>query len=351
MSKQRPLFVPRGEYKSFLLTTIMTTIKMLVVIALIVVFAGGGLVMGVAKAWVDTAPDINLDIFDSQAQTSFIYDKNGDLITTFRGTENRVYCTYDELPRNLINAVIAVEDARFWQHSGVDLKRYIGSFVGNVISGNNQGGSTITCQLIKQTMLSTEQTYRRKVQEAYLALELEDTLTRLFDGDYLAAKERILVEYMNVVYMGGSIYGVKTAAQDYFGKELFELTVRECAILARMIKSPNRYNPRSNYYIRNTPEVSEDGADYVLKLMHEQGYLTDREYSKALGERLTVQRSGSSAQAMYDNAYYVEYAIYDVVTKMLRVEQLEDTLTNRSQMEAKLRPGGYHIYTCLDPEV
>ena len=91
MSKQRPLFVPRGEYKSFLLTTIMTTIKMLVVIALIVVFAGGGLVMGVAKAWVDTAPDINLDIFDSQAQTSFIYDKNGDLITTFRGTENRVY--------------------------------------------------------------------------------------------------------------------------------------------------------------------------------------------------------------------------------------------------------------------
>ena len=85
--------------------------------------------------------------------------------------------------------------------------------------------------------------------------------------------------------------------------------------------------------------------------MHEQGYLTDREYSKALGERLTVQRSGSSAQAMYDNAYYVEYAIYDVVTKMLRVEQLEDTLTNRSQMEAKLRTGGYHIYTCLDPEV
>ncbi len=351
MSKQRPLFVPRGEYKSFLLTTIMTTVKMLVVIALIVMFAGGGLVMGVAKAWVDTAPDINLDIFDSQAQTSFIYDKNGDLITTFRGTENRVYCTYDELPRNLINAVIAVEDARFWQHSGVDLKRYIGSFVGNVISGNNQGGSTITCQLIKQTMLSTEQTYRRKVQEAYLALELEDTLTRLFDGDYLAAKERILVEYMNVVYMGGSIYGVKTAAQDYFGKELFELSVRECAILARMIKSPNRYNPRSNYYIRNTPEVSEDGADYVLKLMHEQGYLTDREYSKALGERLTVQRSGSSAQAMYENAYYVEYAIYDVVTKMLRVEQLEDTLTNRSQMEAKLRTGGYHIYTCLDPEV
>ena len=210
MSKQKPLFVPRGEYKSFILSTILTTLKMLLVLALIAAFAGGGVIMGIAKAWVDTAPEIDLDIFDSQAQTSFIYDKYGELITTFRGTENRVYATYDELPKNLINAVIAVEDARFWQHSGVDVKRYIGALVGNLLSGNNQGGSTITCQLIKQTMLSTEQTYRRKVQEAYLALELEDTLTGLFAGDWMAAKERILLEYMNVVYMGGSIYGTYT---------------------------------------------------------------------------------------------------------------------------------------------
>ena len=351
MSKQRPLFVPRGEYKSFILSTIMTTVKMLVIIMLIVAFAGSGLVMGIAKAWVDTAPNLDRDIFDSQAQTSFLYDKNGELITTFRGTENRVYCTYDELPRQLINAVISVEDARFWQHSGIDLKRYIGALVGNFFSGGSQGGSTITCQLIKQTMLTSEQTYRRKVQEAYLAMELEEKLTSDFEGDYRAAKEKILLEYMNIVYMGGSLYGVKTAAQDYFGKELYELSVRECAMLARMIKSPSRYNPRSNYYIRNTPEVSEDGADYVLGLMHEQGYITDREYAQALSERLEVKPSGSSGAAMYDNAYYVEYAIYDVVTKMLRVEQLEDTASNRSLMESKLRTGGYHIYTCLDPEM
>ncbi|MCR4577587.1 MAG: transglycosylase domain-containing protein [Clostridiales bacterium] len=351
MSKQKPLFVPRGEYKSFILSTILTTVKMLLVLALIAVFAGGGVIMGVAKAWVDTAPEIDLDIFDSQAQTSFLYDKYGNLITTFRGTENRVYATYDELPRNLINAVIAVEDARFWQHSGVDVKRYIGALVGNVLSGNNQGGSTITCQLIKQTMLSTEQTYRRKVQEAYLALELEDTLTKLFAGDWMAAKERILLEYMNVVYMGGSIYGMKTAAQDYFGKELFELTLRECAMLARMVRNPVRYNPRSNYYIRSTPAVSDDGADTVLKLMLDQGFISQRDYNAAMSEKLTVLRSSSSTQAMYDHPYYVEYAIYDVVTKMLRVEQLEDTGANRSLMESKLRTGGYHIYTCLDPEV
>ena len=363
MSKQRPLFVARGEFKSFILSTLVTTFKMLALLMLVVCFSCAGLVMGIAKAWVDTVPDIDLDIFDSQAQTSFLYDKNGDLITTFRGTENRVYCTYDELPQNLINAVIAVEDARFWQHSGIDLKRYIGAFVGNVISGRNQGGSTITCQLIKQTMLTSEQTYKRKVQEAYLALELEETLTRLWGGDSRAAKELILVEYLNVVYMGGSLYGVKTAAQDYFGKELAELTLSECAILARMIQNPSRYNPRSNKYIRETPWVTKSGANYVLELMREQGFITEAEYAyaryKDVDERkvspeeeteLAVLQKGST-QEMYDNAYYVEYAIYDVVTKMLRVEQLEDTSYNRSLMENKLRTGGYHIYTCLDPEI
>ena len=352
MSKQTPLFVPRGEYKSFILSTIMTTVKMLVILVLVISLAGAGLVMGIAKAWIDTTPDIDLTtVFDSQQQTSFIYDKYGNLITTFRGTENRVYCTYDELPQNLINAVVAVEDARFWQHSGVDLKRYVGALVHNLTSGNNQGGSTITCQLIKQTTLSSEQTYKRKVQEAYLALELESTLTDLFGGDSIEAKQHIMQEYLNVVYMGGSLYGVKTAAMDYFGKDLNELTLKECAMLARMIKNPYGYNPRANYYTRNTPEVSENGANTVLDLMCEQGYITQAECDEAKSRPLDVRITGSSGQQMYDHAYYVEYAIYDVVTKMLRVEQLEDTPANRSLMESKLRTGGYHIYTCLDPDV
>ena len=353
MSKQRPLFVPRGEYKSFILSIIMTTFKMMVVLMLLVFFSLGGIAMGIAKAWINSTPEIDLSIFGSSAQTSLIYDKNGKVISELRGTENRIYVEdFDEFGDNLINAVISVEDARFWSHTGVDLKRYIGAFVGNVLSGNNQGGSTITCQLIKQTMLTDEQTYRRKVQEAYLALELEETLTRQENGNARLAKERILTEYLNVVYMGGSLYGVKTAAKDYFGKDnLHDLTVRECAMLARMIKSPNRYNPRANYYIRQTPEVSDDGTDYVLQLMHQQGYIDDSQYAAALNEKLQVLESGTTQSEMYDNAYYVEYAIYDVVTKMLRVEKLEDNASNRSRMENKLRTGGYHIYTCLDPDV
>ncbi|MBQ3667959.1 MAG: transglycosylase domain-containing protein, partial [Clostridia bacterium] len=353
MSKQRPLFVPRGEYKSFILSVIMTTFKMMVVLILLIAFSLGGVVMGIAKAWIKSAPAIDMSIFNSSAQTSFIYDKNGRVISELRGTENRIYVEdFDEFGDNLINAVIAVEDSRFWTHSGVDLKRYIGAFVGNVLSGNNQGGSTITCQLIKQTMLSDEQTYRRKVQEAYLALELEETLTYQWNGDSRMAKEAILTEYLNVVYMGGSLYGVKTTAKDYFGKEdLHDLTLKECALIARMIKNPSRYNPRSNYYIRETPEVSNDGANYVLQLMHEQGYINDYEYAQAVNDTLVVLETGTTQSTLYDNAYYVEYAIYDVVTKMLRVEKLEDNASNRSLMESKLRTGGYHIYTCLDPAV
>ncbi len=351
MSKQKPLFVPRSDYRNFLLSVCMTTVKMLVMLVLIVGISATGVVMGIAKAWVDTSPEIDRNLFNAQAQTSFIYDKYGELITTFRGTENRVYCTYDELPQNLIDAVIAIEDERFWTHSGVDVKRYIGAFVGNILSGKNQGGSTITCQLVKQTILTSEQTYKRKVQEAYLALELEEMLTNDFTGDSRAAKEHILVEYLNVVYMGGSLYGVKTAANDYFGKELNELTLRQCAMLARMIKNPYAYNPRSNYYIRNTPEESDKGANYVLEVMVEQGYITQEECDAAKAEPLNVLQKSASTETMYDNAYYVEYAIYDVVTKMLRQEQLDDTYSNRSAMERKLRTGGYHIYTSLDPDM
>jgi len=307
MSKQNPLFVPRSGYTNFILSVAMTTVKMFVIVILIACMSVAGLLMGIAKAWVDTSPELDLSLFKSQAQTSFIYDKNGEKITDFRGTENRVYCSYAELPETLVNAVISIEDARFWTHSGVDVKRYAGAFIGNLFEGSNQGGSTITCQLVKQTILTSEQTFKRKVQEAYLALELEDTLTQLYvdatgKPDVIAAKERILEEYMNVVYMGGSLYGVKIAAQDYFGKSLADLTLKESAMIAGMIRNPSRYNPRSNYYVRSTPEVSEDRANWVLKQMYEHGYITEGEYLSAKSETLNVLQKSSSAEVMYDNA-------------------------------------------------
>ena len=338
---QRSSFKPRTKERNFVLEVIMTTAKLAFIVALLVSVALTGLVVGVAKAWVETMPSLDISAFDEQAQTSYIYDKNGDLITDFKGYENRVEVDYGDLPENLVKAVVAVEDQRFWEHNGVDLRRLAGVIVGSLTNSDAlQGGSTITQQLIKNTILNSEQTIKRKLQEIYLAIELEQQIS----------KEEIIAEYLNVVYFGGSDYGVKVAAEDYFGKDLNQLTLRECAALARIIRNPGKYNPRKCYYTLQTPSVIEDNTDYVLGKMLEQGYITQQECDQAKSERLNViQYSANSNTEVLDNLYYVEYAIYDVVTKMLRVENLEDNRTNRSLMESKLRTGGYRIYTSLDP--
>lgn len=336
------IFKPRETDRNFLFAVILMTVKMLFFVVLLIGLTGVGLVAGIAKGWVDTAPNLDLAQIGAQSQTSFIYDHNGNLIMEFKGSENRIYVEIEDIPQQLINAVIAVEDSRFYEHHGVDLKRIVGALVNNVLGGATQGASTITCQLVKLTLLNSDQNYKRKMQEAYLALELEKNLT----------KEQILEAYLNVIYMGGSSYGVKIAAQDYFGKDLNDLSLRECAALARIIRNPYRYNPRANYYKRHTPNVIEEQTNYVLELMLEQRLISQEEFDQAHSETLNVVESSTAASDnMYDNAYYVEYSIYDVVTKMLRVEGLEDTSYNRSQMETKLRNGGYKVFTSLNAEV
>ena len=335
-------FKPRESARNFLLSVVMMTAKMLFFAVLLIGLCLGGVLGGVAKAWIDTCPDLDIEKIGAQSLTSFIYDKNGNLITEFKGSENRIYVDYEEIPQQLINAVIAVEDARFYEHHGVDVKRMAGSLINNLSGGSLQGASTITCQLVKLTLLNADQNYKRKVQEAYLALQVEENLT----------KEQILEAYLNVIYLGGSNYGIKIAAQDYFGKELDQLTLRECACLAAVIRNPYRYNPRRNYYVYEDSHLIDDRTNHVLSEMLDHQLITEEEYNAARVEQLHVlESSTASSDAMYDNAYYVEYSIYDVVTKMLRVEGLEDTSANRSSMETKLRNGGYIIYTSLDPEV
>ena len=342
MSRKYTIFKPRDTERNFLLSVVFMTVRMLFFVVLLIGLSCTGLIVGVGKAWVDTTPDLDLDAIGAQAQTSFIRDSEGALITEFKGSHNRIYVEIDEIPDNLINAVISVEDARFFEHHGIDIKRQIGAIINNFMGGSTQGASTLTCQLIKLTMLTSDQNYRRKVQEAYLAVEVEKVLS----------KEEILEAYMNIIYLGGSSYGVRIAAEDYFGKSLDQLTLRECATLAAMIRNPTRYNPRRCYYGNGDREALEDRTDYVLAQMLDQQMITQEEHDAAVADTLNVlETSTTSSDAMYDNAYYVEYAIYDVVTKMLRVEGLEDNSTNRSAMETKLRNGGYTVFTSLDPDV
>ena len=336
------VFKPRERERNFLLSVLFLTVKMLFFIVLLLGVSVSGLAIGMAKAWGDTTPDLDLAKIGAQSQTSFIYDSQGNLITEFKGTQNRIYVPIEEIPQNIINAVIAIEDTRFYEHHGIDLKRQVGAIVNNVTGGYTQGASTITCQLVKLTLLSSDQNYRRKVQESYLAVELEKKMS----------KDEILEAYLNVIYLGGSCYGIKIAAQDYFGKDLDELTLRECAALAAIIRNPYRYNPRRCYYKTDRPQDIENRTDRVLTNMFNEGMITQQEYDSAMAQSLTVLETSTASQdAMYDNAYYVEYAIYDVVTKMLRVEGLEDTSSNRSSMELKLRNGGYKVFTALDPDV
>ena len=165
------IFKPRTKNPNFLLSVAASTIRLTTVLVLCACLALAGVLIGIAKAYVDTAPTLDLAALDAQDKTSFIYDSKGNLITDYKGTEDRVMVSIDEIPEMLRNAFIAVEDARFYEHSGVDVKRIVGALVSNFTTGSTQGGSTITQQLIKTTVLSSEQSYKRKLQEAYLAME------------------------------------------------------------------------------------------------------------------------------------------------------------------------------------
>ena len=345
--RARSIFKARTKKPNFVLSVAATTIRLSFVLALCVALALLGAVVGIAKAFVDTAPTLDLAALDAQDKTSFIYDSQGNLITDYKGTEDRIMVSIDEIPEMLQNAFIAVEDARFYEHNGVDVKRIVGALVANFTSGSTQGGSTITQQLIKQTVLSSEQSYKRKLQEAYLAMELETRYT----------KKQILESYLNTIFLGGSYYGVRVAAYGYFGKSLDQLTLRECAMLAGLTRSPNYYNPRSNFYTRNTegsstPDITNNRTDYELRQMRENGLITAQQYNAALDRSTaSVLEKSPASTDMYAYPHYVEYAISDVVDTFLDLNGLEDTSANRYAMENKLRTGGYSVYLCLDTEI
>ena len=341
------IFKPRTKYPNFLLSVLVSTIRLSTLLILCACLALAGALIGIAKAYVDTAPTLDLAALDAQDKTSFIYDSKGNLITDYKGTEDRIMVSIDDIPQMLQNAFIAVEDARFYEHNGVDVKRIVGALVTNIATGSSQGGSTITQQLIKKTVLSSEQSYKRKLQEAYLAMELETRYT----------KEQILESYLNTIFLGGSYYGVKVAAYGYFGKQLDELTLRECAMLAGMTRSPNYYNPRRNFYSRNTEgsntaDITNNRTDYVLRQMRENGLISTQEYTAALDRSTaTVLEKSPESTDMYAYAHYVEYAINDVVDTFLELRNLENTSANRYAMENELRTGGYSVYLCLDTEI
>ena len=334
------LFHERKHPRWMVLSVFIATVQVVLVATLGVAVGGLGAFMGVAKAYMDTSPELDLAKIENQNQTSFIYDMSGNMITSFVGLENRVFAPIAEIPIALQDAFIAIEDARFYSHNGVDYKRIAGALLSNIQSNTSQGGSTITQQLVKMRLLGAEQSYKRKLQEAYLATQLET--------EY--GKQSILEAYLNTVPLGQSNYGVKSAAEDYFGKTLNELTLRECAMLAGITRNPTKYDPRSNFYRRATPETSDQRTDTVLSMMFKNGFIDEQQYDDALRENVAVMEK-SAVRSMYSMPYFVEYAVYDVVTHLLAKRGLSDTSAERNRIENELRNGGYHIFTTVDPEI
>ena len=346
--KSRTIFKPKLTKPNFIVSVLVTAVRFLALVFVLGGLALAGAIFGIAKGYMETAPTLDLALLSDQDKTSFLYDANGNVITDYKGTENRVMVSISAMPQDLCNAFVAVEDARFYTHNGIDIKRIIGSFVNNFVSGSQQGGSTITQQLIKNTVLSSEQSYKRKIQEAYLAMQLE---TRY-------SKPQILECYLNTIYLGENYYGVEVAAQGYFGKSLGELTLRECAMLAGLTNNPYYYNPRRNFYTRSSEttdyrKLTNDRTDYVLKCMYENEFITYAQYQEALNPATAnvLEHSTTEGDGMYPYAHYVEYAVSDIVDCFLELHGLENTSENRYKMENELRTGGYHVTLAIDTDI
>ena len=341
------IFTRNKSSKPFVLDVLFLSLKLLLVAVLIVGMAGAGLVYGVFKVYIDTTPVFDVAQLTKSDRTSYLYDVNGNEIMPVSSIEYRDWVDLENIPEMLRNAFISVEDVRFYKHSGVDFKRLFSAALEILGNSNSSGGSTITQQLIKNKVLGAERTYKRKIQEAFLALQCEKVME----------KDDILEAYLNDIYLGGSNYGVKTAAKDFFNKELNELTIRECAMIAGLTQNPYRYNPRLNYYWKRYGR-DEDAyekytvarTDTVLSRMYENGKITRDQYLSALDENVQIVEISENSK-MYDYAYFVEYCMDDVITHWLLKDGVPNTSQNRVAYENKLRTGGYRIYTTLDPFV
>ena len=278
-TKQKPTgkAVAKKIWVSFKIT-IKTVLAVLLIAGCIV----GGLLIGVVAGCIITTEPLtekDLDITNSTALTSFIYDSKGNELVSIQGTanENRQLVEIEEVPDYFAKAFVAIEDERFYTHSGVDLKRTVAAFLGYVIpSMGSHGGSTITQQVIKNVTGDDARSVPRKIREQWRALSLEKDLD----------KDEIMELYMNIIYMGQNVYGVKAAALAYFDKDVSDLSLAECAFLAGITNNPSKYNPltvkgRSNCYQRQIN---------ILDKMLECGFITDEEYIEAIQEKISNQR-------------------------------------------------------------
>lgn len=263
---------------------------------------------------------LDISRLSALAQTSSMYDMNGELMSELRGSENRIIVSLDEIPLHTRQAFIAAEDLRFYDHRGIDVYRILGALRSNLKSGSlAEGASTITQQLAKLTHLSAEKTIRRKLEEINLAFQIEKVYN----------KDEILAMYLNTVYFGRGAYGIQAAAQAYFGVDAEDLTLNQSASLAAIIKAPSIYAPHIS------PSNNRSRRQYILSVMAENGFISQEEKQAALDESIWVLAQEAEKQ-LY--SWYID-------------EALRESAELLGLSADEVIQGGFKIYTAFDAQL
>ncbi len=313
-----------------------SVIKRILVVLLVVVLLVTSVIAGAFMGIVDNSMDVIAEEYNLNF-TSIIYyidEKTNQPVEYDRihSSENRIWVDIDQVPENLSNAFIAIEDERFREHRGMDIKRTFGAFIQWMLGNDSYGGSTITQQLVKNVTGDKDRSPLRKVTEIFRAMNLERKMS----------KDQIIEMYMNTIYFGAGCHGIQVASNHYFGKDVSELTVEECASLAAIVKAPTTYNPATNY------ENNKERRDVVLSKMAELEFITQEECEQAKAKATKV-RSGATEAAKKNQdvkGYFVDAVINDVVEALMEKEGISE-----SDATTMLYTGGYKIYSTVDPKV
>jgi len=295
------------------------------------------------KNYVDPYYDIE-DLKTDSSLTTFVYyqQKKEDGSTDWveweeeriHGTENRMWVSYEEMPEDLINAFVSIEDKRFFTHEGIDVRRTTGAVLGFLTGNDSYGGSTITQQLIKNVSGEDDVTIQRKIQEILRALNLEGK----------RSKEEILEMYLNTIYLSKGCYGVSAAAYEFFGKEVSELTLVECAALASIPQNPSRWDPVNN------PEKNKERRDIVLNEMYANTHIektyTIEEIRAAKAEELVLVQGAADQNISTVHSWFVDTLISDVIRDLMETYHYDEQTAKNL-----LYSGGLRIYTTIDRDI
>lgn len=315
--------------------------KTVLLLAVAVMVIGGSAAIGAFNGCVDTAPNISSADVAPEGFSSFIYDKDGYQMTKLvASNSNRISVTLDKVPDYLQKAFIAIEDSRFYEHNGIDIIGIARAGISGILKGGKftSGASTITQQLIKNTIYedfvneSSLEKIERKVQEWYLATKLSEELS----------KDEVLIRYLNTINLGQNTLGVQSASLRYFGKDVSELNLSECAVIAAITKSPTGYNPITN------PEANAKRRKNVLDEMLELGYITQFEYNTAM-EDDPYSRITEINRTYVESDNVTTYFV-DAVTDQVYNDLLNEGYTE-AQAENLIYRGGIKINSTFDSEI